>query len=323
MKLDQNEKLSLFSNIELPDIFFTEYLSPANGNYVKVYLYMLFLSKYNKEIKLNDLSKKLALPFNVIQEAIKYWESQGVLTKKTTGYTLNSIQEIELYKLYKPKLSLSPEAVEKNTKNQYRAKAIESINNTCFQGMMPATWYLDIEMWFKKYSFDEQVMIALFEYCFNKSALHRNYVQAVAETWYKNNVKTFTDLDEFSLKQQKSQKLVKSISKKLGRATLTQYEEAYIEKWSIDFGYSLDIIELALKKTTSKSAPNFNYINSIIEKWHDRNLKTIEDIKNFEADLKQKNKNIKTLEKKTGYKNYTQRDYQDLDALYTDATQAQ
>jgi len=188
---------------------------------------------------------------------------------------------------------------------------------------MPASWYLDIEMWFKKYCFDEQVMIALFEYCFNKSALHKNYVQAVAETWYKNNVKTFTDLDDFSLKQEKSRKLIKSITKKLGRSSLTQYEEAYIEKWSIDFGYNLDIIELALKKTTSKSSPNFNYINTIISNWHDRNLKTIQDVKNFETESMQKNKNIKSLEKKTGYKNYSNRDIENLDSLYTDASQAQ
>ena len=47
---------------------------------------MLFLSKYNKDIKVNDMSKALALPYNSIQESIKYWESQGVLTKKTNGY---------------------------------------------------------------------------------------------------------------------------------------------------------------------------------------------------------------------------------------------
>ena len=52
----------------------------------------------------------------------------------------------------------------------------------------------------------------------------------------------------------------KSISKKLGlNRTLTQYEDAYIEKWTVDFGYSLDIIELALKRTTSKSSFSFDY----------------------------------------------------------------
>ena len=51
------------------------------------------LSKYGKDIKFNDMSKKLALHINVIQDALKYWESVGVLTKKTTGYILNNLRE--------------------------------------------------------------------------------------------------------------------------------------------------------------------------------------------------------------------------------------
>ena len=57
-------------------------------------------------------------------------------------------------KLYSPKLTSSPEDIEKNSKNQYRAKAIENINNQFFQGIMSPSWYSDIDMWFKKYNFD-------------------------------------------------------------------------------------------------------------------------------------------------------------------------
>ena len=46
MKLEQNDSPMLFSNTELPDIFFTEYLSQSKGDYIKVYLYIIFLSKY-------------------------------------------------------------------------------------------------------------------------------------------------------------------------------------------------------------------------------------------------------------------------------------
>ena len=62
MRLEQGDASFIFSTIELPDIFFTEYLSQSSGDQIKVYLYILFLSKYGKEIRLNDLSKKLNLP---------------------------------------------------------------------------------------------------------------------------------------------------------------------------------------------------------------------------------------------------------------------
>lgn len=52
------------------------------GDFIKVYLYILFLSKYGKDIKINDLAKKLGLAFPVIQEALKYWEDIRSYNKK-------------------------------------------------------------------------------------------------------------------------------------------------------------------------------------------------------------------------------------------------
>lgn len=317
MKLEQNDLSLLFSFTSLPDVFFTEYLSQINGDCIKVYLYMIFLAKYNKDIKLNDLSKKLELPLKTIQDSIKFLEEENLITKKNTGYILNNIQELELHKLYNPKITSSPEEIEKIAQNKYRAKAIENINNEFFQGIMSPSWYSDIDLWFKKYSFDEEVMIALFRYCFNRSALHRNYIQTVAEAWFKNNIKTFNDLDKYYEKQEKLTTLQKTISKKLGLTrNLSEYESNYIEKWNIDYGYNLDVIEIALKKTTSKSNPNFDYLDKLLTDWHDRNFKTTNDVQSFLLQMKEKNKNIKTLEKSSGYSNYDQRNYNDLNSFY-------
>lgn len=318
MKLEQNDLSLLFSTTSLPDVFFTEYLSQLSGDCVKIYMYMSFLAKYNKEIKLNDLSKKLNIPLKTIQDSIKLLEDERIITKKNTGYIINNLQELELHKLYNPKITSSPEEIEKIAQNKYRAKAIENINNEFFQGMMSPSWYSDIDLWFKKYSFDEEVMNALFRYCFNRSALHRNYIQTVAEAWFQNNIRTFNDLDKYYEKQEKLNTLQKNISKKLGiTRNLTQYEEGYIEKWNMDFGYNLDVIEIALKKTTSKANPNFEYLDKLLTDWHDRSLKTPNEVQSFLTQMKEKNKNIKTLEKTTGYSNYDQRNYNDLNSFYT------
>ncbi len=317
MKLEKSDVAPLFSNTDIPDIFFSEYLSQANGDYIKVYLYMLFLSKYDKDIKVNDLSKKLVLPLKTIQDAIKYWEEEGVITKKNTGYIINNLQEIELNKLYKPKTTLSADQIQKSAESQQRAKAIDHINNKYFSGLMPTTWYPDIELWFKKYSFDEEVMIALFGYCFDRSALHKAYIQRVAESWYKNNIKTFNDLDTYYEKQEKVKVLANTISKKLGlNRLLSEYEYAYVEKWNVDYGYNFDIIEIALKKTTSKANPNFDYLNKLLSDWHDRGFKTSSEVQNFLAEMKNKNKNVQKLEKSTGYNKYDQRNYDNLNNLY-------
>lgn len=317
MKLEQNDEALLFSTTKIPDIFFSEYLSGASGDFIKVYLYILFLSKYGKDIKVNDLAKKLGLTFPVIQESLKYWEEIGVITKKGTGFVINNLQEIELRKLYKPNVSLSVEDIERNEKNETRARLVETINNSYFQGIMSPSWYADIDLWFKNYGFDEQVMLALFNYCYKRSALHRNYVQVVAEAWSKSNIKTFSDLEEYSIKQENIQKIEKSVQKKLGISRpLTEYEKAYIQKWNIDFEYSFDVIEIALKKTTSRTNLSFDYLDKIITDWHTRSLKTSYDVQNHLAEFKAQTKRNKELAKTVKYNNFEQRTYENLDNLY-------
>ena len=228
---------------------------------------------------------------------------------------------MELHKLYNPRVTSSPEELEKTAKNQYRSKAIENINNEFFQGIMSPSWYSDIDLWFKKYAFDEEVMIALFRYCFNRSALHRNYIQTVAEAWSQNNIKTFNDLEIYFEKQEKIKSLESVISKKLNlNRQLSQYEEGYVSRWNLEYGYNFDIIELALKKTTSKSNFNFDYLDRILTDWHERKLKTPADVTNYLLDTKNKNKNIKNLEKQTGYTNYEQREHSDWDNFYINTT---
>lgn len=317
MKLEQNDKQLLFSETHVPDIFFTDYLPELPGDYLKIYLYLVFLSKYKKDVKINDLSKKLSLPVKAISDGLKFLEDKKLILKKTTGFIVVDLQEVALNNLYKPNLSQSKETIENVAKNQSRAKAIEHINNTYFQGIMGPSWYNDIDLWFRKYNFDEQVMISLFNYCYNRSALGKNYVQTVAEAWASNKIHTWNDLDAYDQKQEKMKSIKKTIAKKLGKhGGLTQYEEAYIENWILDFGYDMNVIEIALKRTTYKQNPTFEYINSIITDWHERNLKTPDQVEAFLEQRKKQTKDIKEMKSKVSKANYEQRQYDNLDFLY-------
>ena len=321
MKLEQNEKQLLFSETIIPDIFFAEYLPQLPGDYMKIYFYMVFLSKYKKDIKINDISKKLSLPLKTINDGLKFLEENKLILKKTTGYIIIDLQESTLNNLYKPNLTQSKETVEQISKNKSRAKAIEHINNMYFQGIMGPSWYNDIDLWFRKYNFDEQFMIALFDYCYNRSALHKNYVQAVAEAWGSNKIQTWNDLDIYDQKQEKLKKIKNTIAKKLGKYNgLTQYEEAYIENWVLDFGYDMNIIEIALKRTTFKQNPTFEYINNIITDWHERSLKTSDEINAFIEQRKKQSKDLKEMKAQVSKANYEQRKYNNLDFLYANNT---
>ena len=260
-----------------------------SGDCVKVYFYILFLSKYNSEIKINDLSKKLSIDLDEIDNAIKFLEEHNLLLRKEYGFTVCNIQEIELNKAYKPKVTISSEDLEKTPESKARATIIDTINNQFFQGVMSPSGYADIELWFSKYGFDEEVMMALFTYCYNRSALHKNYVSTVADSWSKNNIKTYGDLDSYYEKQEKISSLGSAIKKKLRLSrNLTEFEEEYLLKWNIDYNFEFDIIELALKRASTGVNLNFEYINKLLTDWHEHGFKNVEQINTYLVNEKNK-----------------------------------
>ena len=180
---------------------------------------------------------------------------------------------------------------------------------------MSPSWYNDIDFWFTKYEFDEQVMIALFNYCHDNRALHRNYIQTVAEGWSQNHIRTFNDLDAYFEKQEKRNSIKKAISKKLNLyRNLTAYDEEYIVKWTENLGYGMDVIEIALKKASSNNNIRFEYIDKLLTDWHNKSLQSPEEVNTYLDSIKDKEKKTKQIEK-VAYE-YTQSTFDNLDSLY-------
>ena len=59
-----------------------------------------------------------------------------------------------------------------------------------------------------------------------------------------------------------------------------------------------------------------DYINKLLTDWDERNLRTAEAIEEFLKSMKQKQKDIKELNKKVAVSNYQGRTYDNLDSLY-------
>ena len=81
MKFEKDERSELFEITEISNVFFTEYIAEAPAVAVKVYIYLLYYTKYNKEISLNDLPKILGITYNEMNNALEYWINREPWTK--------------------------------------------------------------------------------------------------------------------------------------------------------------------------------------------------------------------------------------------------
>lgn len=304
-------KSILYSDTLVPDIFITEYMPSMDCDFVKIYMYCLFLCKHNKQATESELSKKLELEESRVKAALTYLESVGVISRKADNIILVDLKEKEINKIYRMKSTSSPEeAAHSAERNKKRNQIISAINNAFFQGVMSPSWYTDIDAWFDKYKFEEDVMYALFQHCYDHKGLSKPYIVKVADNWCSKDIKNSFDLDRYFIEYQKLKDIRLKIVKKLRRkGMLTEYEEEYIEKWVMDYNYSFDIIELALKKTTRISNPNFQYIHRIITEWYQKGLISVEDIMAFEKNRKQPAPKTAAQQNIPQHDNFEQRKY--------------
>ena len=98
--------------------------------------------------------------------------------------------------------------------------------------------------------------------------------------------------------------------------SLKAYQTALEKKKEQDKKIAALEFEIALKKTTSKQNPTFDYINNIITDWHDRNLKSPDEIEAFLEQRKKQIRDTKDLKAKVTKANHEQREYNNLDFLY-------
>ncbi|MGI6777149.1 MAG: DnaD domain protein [Acetivibrionales bacterium] len=317
----QSNNSILYSDTLLPDIFITEYMPSMNCNYLKVYIYCLFLSKHSKHASAYELSKKLEMEVQTVKDALDYLENIGIITRAENGIKIVDLKEKEIKKVYRMKSTSTPEeALLSTERNKKRNKIVSAINNSFFQGLMSPSWYTDIDAWFDRYKFEEDVMYALFQHCYDHRGLSRHYITKVAENWYSKKIKNSFDLDKYFIEYEKLRDIKNKICKKLKLSrNLTEYEEEYVENWVLGCNYSFEIIELALKKTTGKTNPSFRYINAIINDWHQNGLKTKQEILLYDKNKKLSNAKKPANDPKVPQQgNFEQRKYDDeyFDNLY-------
>lgn len=317
MKFIQKNKMEL-CDTPVADLFILNNMFSLEAVDIKLYLYMLFLSKSGTEIDKPNLAKKLCVSEQEINFALDRLQAEELIIKSSQGFLITDLKENEVNKTYIPKLEPKINRVQSELERK-RIAAAEAINESFFQGIMSLGWYTDIGTLFKNYNFSEEVMIALFHYCQERNALNKKYVYAVAENWYNGGVKTFEQLEEFLESYECLQKIKQKIVKALRlNRNITKYEEQYINTWVKDYNYDFAMIEEALKRTVTIANPTISYINGILSNWHKKGFKTVKDLDNDNKTTEEKSKqyNKNTLKEKSKYQSYEQRSYTDLESFY-------
>ncbi len=280
--------------IQVPNWFITDYMPKALGGYIKVYLYLLTLSTLPnaEQINLEDVCKALDMLHSEVVQALTFWDKEKVLTftqPEEGHFELTFASEPPVPAQSEPKIPIGKTIIHQ-TRPEYRTDEINYVSQNSSDVMKlfkVAEQYLgrmltvsDQKILFSFYDwlhmpFD--LIEFLIEYCASSNHKSIHYIEKVAINWVDEGILT---LDAAKAKVV-SDKRYFQILNALGttKSSLTPTEKTRMSKWLDTYGFSMDIILEACKRTVMQtSKPSLNYVDSILTSWYNEKVKTLQDV---------------------------------------------
>ena len=316
----------------LDNEFIDHYMVRANGEYVKVYL-LLFrhMNQSSGYLSVSELADLLECTEKDILRALRYWKSEGLLdylddtpddpSPKSTapspaapsglhdvqsGYMTSSI----------PADSVSDSAALASTTNiqQYRSrkeraefKELLFVAEQYLGKTLSATDIDQITYFYDTLNMSAELIEYLIEYCVENGHKSMHYINKVALSWHEENITTVNLAKTSSFLYNKNCYCVLNAYGIKGRGPAAS-EIAYIRKWSEEYGFALEVILEACDRTmNSIHQPSFDYTDSILKRWKDKNVRQLKDIDAVDADYRKEKERAKELAKERKRQQQTQK----------------
>ena len=316
----------------LDNEFIDHYMVRANGEYVKVYLLLLrHMNQSSGYLSVSELADLLECTEKDILRALRYWKSEGLLdylddtpddpSPKSTAPSpaassgLHDVQSGYMTSSM-PADSVSDSAALASTTNiqQYRSrkeraefKELLFVAEQYLGKTLSATDIDQITYFYDTLNMSAELIEYLIEYCVENGHKSMHYINKVALSWHEENITTVNLAKTSSFLYNKNCYCVLNAYGIKGRGPAAS-EIAYIRKWSEEYGFALEVILEACDRTmNSIHQPSFDYTDSILKRWKDKNVRQLKDIDAVDADYRKEKERAKELAKERKRQQQTQK----------------
>ncbi len=338
-------------SISISNTFIDYYMPPANGEFVKVYLYLLRAASSDYSPTIMDMADDLSYTESDILRALKYWEKQGLfaLIFDESG-ELKTISLLPIDQVSRSRKSVRP--VDNSStitfakdeakplgdiirmpasKPYYKPKDIEDAVNSTDSDELSDLLY-ETEMLF---GFMSEAMTSTLYYLHHDLGLPTDLIEYAveycAETGKKNE-KYFRKMtlgwvnDGITSKEEARQMIadrsegVQAVMKALGLNSWGDEARVSLSTWQKDYGMPLEVIIEACNRAYSATGGKnaLKYAQKVMDAWNSENINTLDDLKKYDAHYQASRKQsvkIGLSPSKKAFNNYNHSEGVDYDAL--------
>ena len=332
----------------LNNTFIDEYMPEANGEFVKIYLYLLRSAAGERPLSVSSIADTFNHTEKDVLRALSYWEKQGLLFLGT-----DSAGEITEIAFLEPELSETeesevletlsdiPEASTEETVASETAAAFaeppkkqpltadrivelkkqEDIEQLLFIAAqyigrpLTPTEISNILYYYDTLHFSADLIEYLVEYCVSKGNKSSHYMEKVALGWAAEGIQTVQEAkNSTNLYNKKYYSVLNAYGiKNRGPAAA---EKEYIDRWLDEYGFHIAIITEACNRTiTQTHEASFPYTDKILKDWRKKGVHHLEDIITLDSERARRKKTVAPKNVSANkFNNFHQRDY-DFDQL--------
>lgn len=275
--------------------FIDTYMAAANGEYVKVFLYLLRHEREN--VTVSAIADALNHTEADVKRALGYWKEVGVLAVDEQGSkeTMESVGRQQKQSMAEAAVAAQPGEVdgsklipipEPGNSFERRQKLsgdeeFKALTYVVQQYLGKMLTSMEMEMF--EYLYDDLKMSSelleyLVEYCAGTGHKSIRYIEKVAQNWYQMGIKTREEAKDYTIRFSRD---TASVMKAFGITNRNPgtAEQEYMKKWFKEYGFDASIVKEACDRTikTTGSA-SFPYADKILAGWKEQGVRILGDI---------------------------------------------
>ena len=304
MKIDL--KLGLPANVTVvSNEFIDQYMAAANGEYVKVFLYLLRHER--EDLDLASIADALNHTEADVKRALAYWKRTGVLTE-------DDREEADGREEFAP----DPQIPERKQEDFEPARRIlgreesrlpetgdtyERMRRLSSDEEFSALLYAVQQYLGKTFTQIECEKFAFFydglhmsgelleylaEYCAGGGHSSIRYIEKVAISWYQAGIRTREEAREYTARFSGDTAAVLKAFGITGRTAGTA-EQDFIRRWFKEYGFDKSLVVEACSRTiTATGSASFPYADKILKGWSEQQVRTLKDVEALDRKRQQR-----------------------------------
>lgn len=261
--------------------FIDRYMASANGEYVKVYLYVLRHS--TGQISVEQIADFLGGTESDVRRALTYWKKLGVLMAEAeqepegTEETGNALAE------KKPESPVySAEQVNRLGADEEFSQLLYIAQKYLGRAFTPRDSQVFAYL-YDSLGMKSELLEYLVEYCVQNGHTSLRYLETVAINWHEKGIVTAAQARDFGAAYTKDAfAVMKAFG--LNDRKPAPAEQKLMERWFKEYGFSREVVLEACNRTiTAIHNPSFQYTDKILTDWQKAGVKSLEDVKKLDA----------------------------------------